>query len=187
MERKPSLFATCSIFDPGSVMAIKWLPVSSAPTARCIWSKKNCFRMLGSSVDPDLLATITSVSARFRLSRAAFTCAGSVESTMCSSGNPGCCPKVFASTSGQRLEPPMPSSSTDLKFALFTSPPSSASDARFFRCRSTMSIQPIHCSSPSRVQRLGSFFQKRSTLLLAFQSAAAASTAPRRSDETANR
>ena len=58
---------------------------------------------------------------------------------------------------------------------------------RSFCCRSTMSIQPIHCSSPSRVQRPGSFFQKRSTLLLAFQSAAAASTAPRRSEETANR
>ena len=37
-------------------------------------------------------------------------CAGSVESRMCRRGKPGACGKVSASTSGQRLDPPMPSS-----------------------------------------------------------------------------
>ena len=187
MPRNPSTFATCSSLEPGSVMAMKRLPAASAPTARRISSKKNCLRMFGSSVEPDLLATTTKVSPRFTSSHAAFTCAGSVESTMRSSGNPGRWPKVLASTSGHKLEPPMPSSTTDWKSELSTSPPSSAKAGRSFCWRSTMSIQPIHCSSPSRVHRLGSFCQKRSTLWLACQSAAAASTAPRRSEETAIR
>src|ERR1035437_5724869 len=113
MWRKLSPLATCSIFEPGSVMARKWLLASSAPTAFFISSKKYCLRTLGSSVEPDLLATTTSVSARLTLSRAAFTCTGSVESTMCSSGKQACRPKVTLSTSGHRLEPPMPTSSTD--------------------------------------------------------------------------
>ena len=40
------------------------------------------------------------------------TCAGSVESSTCSSGNPVSRPKVIFSTSGPRLDPPMPRSRT---------------------------------------------------------------------------
>ena len=187
MSRNPSSLATCSIFEPGSVMATKRLPASSEPTALRIWSKKNCLRIFGSSVEPDLLATTTRASPRFTSSQAAFTCAGSVESTMRSAGNPGCGPKVLASTSGQRLEPPMPRSRTVWKSALFISPPSSAKVPRSLCCRSTMSIQPIHCASPSRVHKDESFCQNRSILLFACQSAEVASKAPRRSDETASR
>src|SRR6266568_6756776 len=187
MWRKPSPFATCSILEPGSVIARKWLPALSAPTAFCISAKKYCFKTLGSSVEPDLLATTTNVSARSTLLRAAFTCAGSVESTMCRAGNPDCGPKVTAKTSGQRLEPPIPRSKTDLKPAVFTSAARVLNDAASFCWRSTMSIHPSHFSSPSLVHRLGSFCQKRSTLLLACQSAAAASTVPRRLSGSANR
>ena len=80
-------------------MAMKWLPASSAPTASFISLKKNCLRMLGSSVEPDLLATTTSVSARLTSLRAAMTCSGSVESTMRSSGKLG----LLAKGHGQHL------------------------------------------------------------------------------------
>ena len=50
--------------------------------------------MLGSSVLPDLLATMTSVWSSFTLSSNAFTCAGSVESSTRSSGKPACRPNV---------------------------------------------------------------------------------------------
>ena len=45
--------------------------------------------MLGSRVEPDLLETMNSVFARSTLRSTAWTCAGSVESSTCSSGKPG--------------------------------------------------------------------------------------------------
>src|SRR5215469_12944757 len=187
MCRKPSAFATCSIFEPGSVIAIKWLPAFPAPTAFSISAKKYCLRMFGSRVEPDLLATTASVFVRSTLSRVAFTCAGSVESTMCSTGYPLCGPKVTPRTSGQRLEPPMPRSNADWNPDDFTSAARDLKEAASFSWRSTMSIHPSHFSSPSLVHRLASLFQKRSTFLLSCQSAAAASTAPRRSRGNSNR
>ena len=53
--------ATCCIFEPGSVMAMKRLPALSAPTVCFARSKKYCLKMLGSSVVPDLLETMNSV------------------------------------------------------------------------------------------------------------------------------
>jgi hypothetical protein len=71
--------------------------------------------------------------------------------------------------------------------ALRTSPPNSAiargPSAGARQCRSSPSTSPRHRGSIA----LGSFFQKRSILLLACQSAAAASTAPRRSVGIASR
>ena len=64
-------------------MAMKWLPALSAPTACFVRSKKYCLKMLGSSVLPDLLETMKSVSAISILFSNAFTCAGSVESRTC--------------------------------------------------------------------------------------------------------
>ena len=98
-----------------------------------------------------------------------------------SAGKPVCWPKVTASTSGQRLEPPIPSSRTVLKPPVSTSAASSARLPSSFCWRPTISIQPSQFSSPSRVHRPGSFCQKRSTLPLDCQSAAARSTAPRSS------
>ena len=64
IRRKPSRSATCCIADPGSVMAMNRRPASVAPTSRSTRSKKYCFRMFGSSVDPDLLETMKSVRSR---------------------------------------------------------------------------------------------------------------------------
>jgi hypothetical protein len=62
--RKPSPSATRCICEPGSVTATNRLPTLSAPTVCLMRSKKYCFRMLGSSVLPDLLDTMQSVRAR---------------------------------------------------------------------------------------------------------------------------
>ena len=43
------------------------------------------------------------------------TAAGSVESSMCRRGQPGATPRTARSTSGARLEPPIPSSTTSVK------------------------------------------------------------------------
>ena len=79
-------------------------------------AKKYCWKTLGSSVLPDLLATMTSVRSRStRPFDARPPATGTVESSTCSSGEPGWRPNVRASTSGHRLEPPMPSSSACVK------------------------------------------------------------------------
>ena len=93
-------------------MAIKRLPAFSAPKTRFTRSKKYCLKMLGSRVLPDLLDTMNSVFAKSTLFSKALTCAGSVESSTCNSGKPAILPKVFVKTSGPRLDPPMPKSST---------------------------------------------------------------------------
>ena len=72
-RRKPSRSATCCIFEPGSVMARKRLPASSEPTSCSIRSKKYCLKMLGSSVEPDLLETMNSVFFRSTLFSKVFT------------------------------------------------------------------------------------------------------------------
>ena len=121
MSRNPFSSASCSSFDPGSVMAMKRFGACSPPTASFTRSKKYCSKILGSSVVPDLLETMKSVLARsISLSRA-FTCAGSVESRIRSCGWPSAFPNVSDSTSGQRLEPPIPSSSACSKPASLTS------------------------------------------------------------------
>src|ERR1700690_1264778 len=87
-SRKRSASATCCIFDPGSVMAMKWLPALSAPTVCFVRSKKYCLKMLGSRVDPDLLETTKIVFAGSICESKNLICAGSVESSTCSLGYP---------------------------------------------------------------------------------------------------
>ena len=74
-------------------MAIKCFP-APLPTASFMRAMKYCFRILGSSVEPDLLDTRMIVFARSTLCSAARTCAGSVESTTERRGNPCCWPNV---------------------------------------------------------------------------------------------
>jgi hypothetical protein len=93
-------------------------------------SKKCCFMMFGSSVVPDLLETMNSVRSGSIASSTAFTCAGTVESRTSIAGNFSAEPKLLASTSGKRLDPPIPSSSTWRKFDRFTSAEKSRSRSR---------------------------------------------------------
>ena len=119
--RNLSASATCCIFEPGSVMAMKRLPTSFSPTACFTRSKKYCLKIFGSSVLPDLLDTMKIVFARSIRFSMALICAGSVESSTCNSGKPPTVPKVSRITSGHRLEPPMPRSRAWLNPADFTS------------------------------------------------------------------
>ena len=67
-------------------------------------------------VEPDLLATTKSTP---RVSpMAARTASGSTESSMQKRGKPGATPTTREMTSGARLEPPMPSSSTSVNPAV---------------------------------------------------------------------
>ncbi len=88
MARKRCSFATCSIFEPGSVMATKWLPAFSCPTASTVFAQKNWKKMLGSSVLPLLLETMNSVCAGSTRLLKDETWTGSVESSTSSSGFP---------------------------------------------------------------------------------------------------
>jgi hypothetical protein len=69
-------------------------------------------------VVPDLLASRKSVRRGSALMLS--TAAGSVESSMCSAGHPGDAPITARSTSGARLDRPMPSSTTSVKPSAFT-------------------------------------------------------------------
>src|SRR5215469_9005218 len=113
--RNPSASATCCRFDPGSVMATKCFPASCAPIAELTCLKKYSLKILGSSVDPDLLETMNKVSFKSTAFSADRICAGSVESSTSSSGKPAILPKVVLSTSGHKLEPPIPSSRAFVK------------------------------------------------------------------------
>src|SRR5260370_42609403 len=75
-------------------------------------------KMVGSSVVPDLLETMNRLFAGLIFASAAFTCAGSVESSTWRRGKLGTWPKVLVRTSGQRLDPPMPSKSMSVKASL---------------------------------------------------------------------
>ena len=65
-----------------------------------------------SVVPPDLLATMKRVRGRSILDRRSRMVEGSVVSSTCSTGWPSTCPNVVRKTSGHRLEPPIPSSTT---------------------------------------------------------------------------
>src|SRR6516164_6521654 len=173
--------ATCCIFEPGSVTAMNRLPTSSSPTACLIRSKKYCLKMLGSSVLPDLLDTMQRVFLRSSLFSSSLICAGSVESRTCSSGKPATLPKVMRRTSGQRLEPPIPSSTTCLNLIFLTSSANCLKAARLAICSSAMVSQPSQLFSSVLVQSEASFCQRRATLLPFFQSASDACTAACRS------
>ncbi len=152
IRRKWSASATCCNFDPGSVMASTSWPGCSLSTVFCTRSKKYCLKMFGSSVAPDLLDTMNNVLAMSICFSMDLICAGSVESKTCNSGWPSCLPKVSFSTSGQRLDPPIPSKRACLNPALMAS---AAASARSWRCAAWSSAtcsQPSHLSSSSLVQ-----------------------------------
>src|ERR1035441_1608001 len=118
--------------------------------------------MLGSSVLPDLLETIKRVVARLIFFSTSRICAGSVESRMCKRGKPEVCGYVNARTSGQRLEPPIPSSKLSETPAFLTSFAKLTNVAALASCSSTMPSHPSHLDSSSLVQSAESPFQRRS-------------------------
>src|SRR5205823_4516245 len=129
-----------------------------------------CLNIFGSSVLPDLLDTMQSVFFRSSFFSMALICTGSVESSTCNSGNPAIFPKVMRSTSGQRLDPPIPSSSTYLNFAFFTSAANCCNVAIFASCCSVMVSQPSHLLSSVLLHNEASFCHSRAILLFFSQS-----------------
>src|SRR6185503_3423712 len=164
MRQNPSCSATCCIFDPGSVMATKRLP--SRPDR----SKKYCLKMLGSSVDPDLLETIKRVVFSWMRLSTSSNCAGSVESSTCSSGNPSCLPKESACTSGHKLDPPIPSSRIWVNPRSFISWANFSNLSAALSCASTISSQPSQLLSSPPVHSEASLDQSRASLPPARQS-----------------
>src|SRR6266404_5740808 len=168
--RKRSLSAACRSFDPGSVIAMNRLPTSSSPTTCRVRSKKYCLKILGSSVEPDLLETMNSVLARSMLFSIDLIRAESVESSTCSSGNPASLPNDSRITSGHKLDPPIPSSSTCENFASLTSAAKLVKRLTFFCCSATISSHPSHLSSPLFVHSEGSRAHSLLTLPVVSQS-----------------
>ena len=80
----------------------------------------------------------------------------------------------------------MPSSRADLKRRSARRRPVRPSDQRSFWWRSTMSIQPSHCSSPSRVHSGGAGGEKRASVV-GLPVGGGPSTAPRSSAGIASR
>ena len=142
--------------------------------------------MFGSSVEPDLLATITSARERSTRDSTEATCVGSVESSTCRRGPPGSCPNVSARTSGHRLEPPMPSRRRSRMPSARSSAPNPCSDVSSRAMSSGALNHPSHFASSAPVQRLASRLQSRSVLPAASQASAAAMSSPRRGSAIAS-
>src|SRR5712691_8848166 len=138
-------------------------------------------KMFGSRVVPDLLDTMKRVLAGSSLRSTLRIWAGSVESSTCSSGKPAPRPKVIRSTSGQRLEPPIPRSRT------WSKPPVRASSwARLRRSSCAISSsgspsQPSHEVSSVPVHSEASRSHRRRTLPASCQAWISALTAASRS------
>ncbi len=99
-------------------------------------------------VEPDLLAMTKSTP---RVSPiAARTASGSTESSMRKRGKPGATPTTREMTSGARLEPPMPSSSTSVNPAVWTDP----ANARTSLYVRGGDVEHPHPSKPVRDQPL---------------------------------
>ncbi len=164
IRRKPSCSAVCCSFDPGSVIAMNLLAASCSPIFCFTRSKKYCLKIFGSRVAPDLLETKNRVWDRSILFSKVLICAGSVESRTCRSGKPAMWPNERRSTSGQRLEPPIPRSNALEKPERFTSSANSLNCAVCRRCSLTMSSQPSHLASSSLVQSEASCAHNRRAL-----------------------
>ena len=168
--RKPSRWACLSRSVPGSVMATKRLP-AWPPRRLRVRSRKWARSAAGSMVVPDLDATMKSVRRRSISRSSERICAGTVESRTWSTGWPGTRPKVRAKTSGQRLEPPMPSTTAWAKPARRTSSETLPNSSRRARCCSTSRSQPTQRSSSLPVQRVESPRQRRAIFSPATHSA----------------
>ncbi len=118
-----------------------------------------------STVPPDFVETMKSV--RFRSSRSVRvrSVPGSVLSSTARSRKPSAVPKTFRSTSGARLEPPIPSSSAKLKPSARTPSTKEAISARRPCIAHGLSSQPRRSaiSFGSGFQRVWSFRRIRST------------------------
>src|ERR1700682_6347002 len=139
--------------------------------------------MLGSSVLPDLLETIHTVLERSTLLSMALICAGSVESSTCNSGYPSIFPNVMRSTSGHRLEPPIPRSSACLNPACFTYAAISLKVERCASCSGVIPGQASHLPSSVPVHREASHCQRRRTFSFFFQSSRAAARSEENTSE----
>ncbi len=106
--RNPCSWARASRELPGSVMATNCRPLPMRSQNQANW-------LIVSMVEPDLLATTTSVRERSRRSAVARTWSGCVLSSTSNLATPLPGPHVSAITSGPRLDPPIPSSSTWLR------------------------------------------------------------------------
>jgi hypothetical protein len=91
--------------EPGSVITANGPSPPARHHAHSRWLRV-------SMVEPDLEAATCRVRSGGHASATRATAAGCVESSTTRRGRPGCGPKVLASTSGNRLEPPMPMSTT---------------------------------------------------------------------------
>ena len=143
-SRKPSALARRASSVPSSVIATKWSAQRGTDDSRR--ARKCAASEFGSIVVPDLLASRYNVCSGGVA--AARTAAGSVESSMCSAGHPGATPITARRTSGARLEPPMPSSTTCVK-------PSRRTPEANVRSRSSESA--INAGELSQPRRLAIF------------------------------
>ena len=126
-------------------------------------SRKYSVSTVGSSVVPDLLETMHSVRDRSSRDSTRRICAGSVESRTCSAGAPAAEPRTRLSTSGHKLDPPIPRSRTSVSPAALISCASDAS-ASPGAPTPTTSSQPSHRASSAPVQTPASFAQSRGTI-----------------------
>src|SRR5437764_11241367 len=110
--------ASVSSEEPGSVIAANCQPAplpSPLPCREretCSQQYAKCDRV--SVVSPDFEATMKRVVGSLIRDRTPRIVAGSVVSRTCNRGCPRTTPKVLRRTSGHRLEPPMPSSTTSV-------------------------------------------------------------------------
>ena len=166
---------------PGSVMARKRRP---SPPVR---SQKWASWLLVSMVDPDLEAATNRHLARSSSASTRAMAAGSVVSSTRRSRWPGAAPKVCHSTSGKRLEPPIPMMTTWSRPSAAAAPASSSSSPRRPCTSATTGSHPSRSATSvgSSCQRVWSALRMRATASASTSSATAASTAsaarPRRS------
>ena len=162
--------------------------VGARPTC-AMRSKKYCLKTLGSSVLPDLLATMTSVRARSTRASRLATWAGSVESSTCRSGAPCDVPEGHPDHFGAQARPAHPQQQRVREAFSARSPsrtPCSSSE-RAARGLSGASSHPSQRSSPALVHTLASRSHSRATRPLDCHSRASRSTCSRSGDGSVTR
>ena len=140
-RNRPSMARRCSAVS-GSVIAIMREPGSATP-ASLMRRRASAANTFGSMVEPDLLAITKSDDSGRAM--AARTASGSTESNTVNRGKPEATPMTARSTSGARLEPPMPSKTMSVM-------PLLRNDAEYVRSRGSCgSIVAIASSHPNRL------------------------------------
>ena len=162
--KKPFSTASFSSELPLSVMAMKCLPGSSTAFSMCAQKKLNM--ALGSTVEPDLLDTMNRVVAMSRLSSVFSITSGSVVSSTVREGWPSALGNILLKTSGQRLDPPMPRSTTSFMPAACTSLAKSLISSIRPSMSGTQRSHPrrfliFSCTSASSLHTDGSSFHMR--------------------------